>query len=93
MSAHQYIINICSFAHKEGEALIFENNKSRKRKEFKSKAETALWFVESYGLVIMFAIWYIHGSENYSFNLLQNVHYMYEFHFTEIGNVFVSILR
>jgi hypothetical protein len=27
-----------------------ENNKSRKIKEFKSKAETALWFVESYGL-------------------------------------------
>ena len=30
---------------------ITENNKSRKIKEFKSKAETALWFVESYGLV------------------------------------------
>jgi hypothetical protein len=29
---------------------ITENNKSRKIKEFKSKAETALWFVESYGL-------------------------------------------
>jgi hypothetical protein len=28
---------------------ITENNKSRKIKEFKSKAETALWFVESYG--------------------------------------------
>ena len=28
-----------------------ENNKSRKIKQFKSKAETALWFVESYGLV------------------------------------------
>ena len=28
-----------------------ENNKSRKIKEFKPKAETALWFVESYGLV------------------------------------------
>jgi hypothetical protein len=25
--------------------------KSRKIKEFKSKAETALWFIESYGLV------------------------------------------
>jgi hypothetical protein len=31
--------------------LIIENNKSRKIKEFKSKAETALWFVESYDLV------------------------------------------
>ena len=31
--------------------LIIENNKSRKIKEFKSKAETALWFVESYGFV------------------------------------------
>jgi hypothetical protein len=31
-------------AHKEGEGLIIENNKSRKIKEFKSKAETALWF-------------------------------------------------
>jgi hypothetical protein len=31
--------------------LSIENNKSRKIKEFKSKAETALWFVESYGLV------------------------------------------
>jgi hypothetical protein len=30
---------------------INENNKSRKIKEFKSKAETELWFVESYGLV------------------------------------------
>ena len=30
---------------------ITENNKSRKIKEFKSKAETALWFVESYGHV------------------------------------------
>jgi predicted Zn-dependent peptidase len=30
---------------------IIENNKSRKIKEFKSKAETALWFAESYGLV------------------------------------------
>ena len=30
---------------------ITENNKSRKIKEFKSKVETALWFVESYGLV------------------------------------------
>jgi hypothetical protein len=30
---------------------ITENNKSRKIKEFKSKAVTALWFVESYGLV------------------------------------------
>jgi hypothetical protein len=30
---------------------ITENNKSRKIKEFKSKAETALWVVESYGLV------------------------------------------
>ena len=30
---------------------ITENNKSRKIKEFKSKAETALRFVESYGLV------------------------------------------
>jgi predicted Zn-dependent peptidase len=30
---------------------IIENNKSRKIKEFKSKVETALWFVESYGLV------------------------------------------
>ena len=30
---------------------ITENNKSRKIKEFKSKAETALWFVESYDLV------------------------------------------
>ena len=31
---------------------ITKNNKSRKIKEFKSKAETALWFVESfYGLV------------------------------------------
>jgi hypothetical protein len=30
---------------------ISENNKSRKIKEFKSKAETALWFVDSYGLV------------------------------------------
>jgi septation ring formation regulator EzrA len=30
---------------------ITENNKSRKIKEFKSKAETALWFVESCGLV------------------------------------------
>ena len=30
---------------------ITENNKSRKIKEFKSKAEIALWFVESYGLV------------------------------------------
>ena len=30
---------------------ITEDNKSRKIKEFKSKAETALWFVESYGLV------------------------------------------
>jgi hypothetical protein len=29
---------------------ITENNKSRKIKEFESKAETALWFVESYGL-------------------------------------------
>jgi hypothetical protein len=25
--------------------------------------------------------------------LSTNVHYMYEFHFTEIGNLFVSILR
>jgi hypothetical protein len=41
----------CSFAHTEGEALIIENNKSRKIKEFKSKAETEFWFVESYGLV------------------------------------------
>jgi hypothetical protein len=40
-----------SSAHKEGEALIIENNKSRKIKEFKSNVETALWFVESYGLV------------------------------------------
>jgi hypothetical protein len=31
--------------------LIIENNKSKKIKEFKSKAETALWFVESYDLV------------------------------------------
>jgi hypothetical protein len=30
---------------------ITENNKAKKIKEFKSKAETALWFVESYGLV------------------------------------------
>ena len=30
---------------------ITENNKSRKIKEFKSKAVTALWVVESYGLV------------------------------------------
>ena len=30
---------------------ITENNKSRKIKEFKSKAETALWFAESYGLL------------------------------------------
>jgi serine protease inhibitor len=30
---------------------ITENNKSRKIKEFKSNAETALWLVESYGLV------------------------------------------
>ena len=30
---------------------ITKNNKPRKIKEFKSKAETALWFVESYGLV------------------------------------------
>ena len=30
---------------------ITENNKSRKIKEFKSKAETALWFAESYVLV------------------------------------------
>ena len=30
---------------------ITENSKSRKIKEFKSKAETALWFVQSYGLV------------------------------------------
>ena len=30
---------------------ITEINKSRKMKEFKSKDETALWFVESYGLV------------------------------------------
>jgi hypothetical protein len=29
----------------------YQNKKSRKIKEFKSKAETALWFVESYGLV------------------------------------------
>jgi hypothetical protein len=33
---------------------IIENNKSRKIKEFKSKAETALWFVGSYGLVLQF---------------------------------------
>jgi hypothetical protein len=31
-----------------------QNNKSRKIKEFKSKAETALWFVESYGLVTQY---------------------------------------
>jgi hypothetical protein len=30
---------------------ITENNKSRKIKEFKSKAETALWAVQSYGPV------------------------------------------
>jgi hypothetical protein len=30
---------------------ITENNKSRKIKEFKWKAETALWFAESYGLL------------------------------------------
>ncbi|CAG2186655.1 unnamed protein product [Mytilus edulis] len=30
---------------------ISDNNKSRKIREFKSKAETALWFAESYGLV------------------------------------------
>jgi hypothetical protein len=30
---------------------ITENNKSRKIKEFKSKAESALWFAESYGLL------------------------------------------
>jgi hypothetical protein len=30
---------------------ITENNKSRKRKEFNSKTVTALWFLESYGLV------------------------------------------
>ena len=30
---------------------ITENNKSRKMKEFKSKAETALWLAESYGLL------------------------------------------
>ena len=30
---------------------ITESNKSRKIKEFKSKAKTALWFAESYGLV------------------------------------------
>jgi hypothetical protein len=30
---------------------ITENNKSRKIKEFKSKAETELWFAESYDLV------------------------------------------
>ena len=30
---------------------VTENNKSRKIKEFKLKAETALWFVESYDLV------------------------------------------
>ena len=30
---------------------ITENNKSRKIKEFKSKAETAFWFAESYGLL------------------------------------------
>jgi hypothetical protein len=35
---------------------VTENNKSRKIKEFKSKAETALWFVESYGIV--------HSSDN-----------------------------
>jgi hypothetical protein len=33
---------------------ITENNKSRKIKEFKSKAETVLWFVESYGLVLQY---------------------------------------
>ena len=32
-------------------AEITENNKSRKIKEFKLKAETALWFAESYGLL------------------------------------------
>jgi hypothetical protein len=31
--------------------ICWTTNKSRKLKEFKSKAETALWFVESYGLV------------------------------------------
>ena len=30
---------------------ITENNKSRKIKEFKSKAEAALWFAESYSLL------------------------------------------
>ena len=30
---------------------ITENNKSRKIKEFNSKTVTALWFLESYGLV------------------------------------------
>jgi hypothetical protein len=35
-------------------ALIIENNKSRKIKEFKSKTKTALWFVESYGLVLQY---------------------------------------
>jgi hypothetical protein len=45
------VLRFASSAHKEGEALIIENNKSRKIKEFKSNAETALWFVESYGLV------------------------------------------
>jgi hypothetical protein len=35
---------------------ITENNKSRKIKEFKWKAETALWFVESYGFVPMISL-------------------------------------
>ena len=50
-----YVISInkkVGTANSENEfSEITENNKSRKIKEFKSKAETALWFVESYGLV------------------------------------------
>jgi hypothetical protein len=37
-------------AEEKGRHEITEN-KSRKIKEFKSKAESALWFAESYGLV------------------------------------------
>jgi hypothetical protein len=51
--AHHKIINKkVGIANSGKEILeITENNKSRKIKEFKSKAETALWLAESYGLL------------------------------------------
>jgi hypothetical protein len=52
---------------------ITENNKSRKIKEFKSKAETALWFVESYGLVSQYLKLESTDGPGFTFNLMYRI--------------------